>query len=121
MYGNMPRVWSKDLNPRQKMRYTINALTRMRFCDINGKLDFSYSGPPGTQPKRLMPWFDHPRRKTADTQIVCGHWAALGVVQRKDVAALDSGCVWGRRLTAIPLKKRGSKNGKKRFRVKCRV
>lgn len=103
MYGDEPREWSPRLTGPERIRYTINALTRMRFCDPRGRLDLDHSGPPGSQPKRLVPWFDFPGRKAQDVHIVFGHWSALGVLQRNDVTALDSGCVWGRTLTAVPL------------------
>jgi len=103
MYGDEPRHWRAELSDVDRMRYTINALTRMRFCDRAGGLDFEESGPPGSQPADLLPWFDHPGRVDADVHVVFGHWAALGVLRRVDVTATDSGCVWGGALTAIPL------------------
>ena len=105
MYGNQPSKWRDDLDPTSKRRYTINALTRMRYCDKHGRLDFSESGPPGSQRKGLTPWFEVPDRPAATVQIVFGHWAALGVVRRADITALDSGCVWGGSLTAVRLDK----------------
>lgn len=116
MYGNTPRAWSKSLKKEHKLRYTINALTRMRFCDNKGRLALEYSGPPGTQPKNCTPWFAVPKRKAADTHIYFGHWSSLGIMQGKNLTALDSGCVWGRRLTAIRLQRRTHP----RTRVKCR-
>ena len=107
MYGNEPDTWSEDLPPPQRRRYTINALTRMRFCDPSGKLDLEHNGPPGSQPARLIPWFDAPRR-TRDVHIVFGHWSALGLKRRADITALDSGCVWGGTLTAVPIDPAGA-------------
>ena len=103
MYGGEPSAWSPKLRGAERRRYTINGLTRMRYCDRRGRLDLSYSGPPGTQPKGLIPWFDVPGRRAAGTHIVFGHWAALGLLRRKDVTALDTGCVWGNHLTAVRL------------------
>jgi bis(5'-nucleosyl)-tetraphosphatase (symmetrical) len=103
MYGNQPAKWSERLDRESKRRYTINALTRMRYCDKRGRLDFSESGPPGSQPRGLVPWFEVPDRPTDNLQIVFGHWAALGIVRRADITALDSGCVWGGSLTAVRL------------------
>jgi bis(5'-nucleosyl)-tetraphosphatase (symmetrical) len=103
MYGGEPAAWSRKLRGVDRRRYTINALTRMRYCDRRGRLDLSYSGAPGTQPKALIPWFDVPERKAANTHIVFGHWAALGLLRRDDVTALDTGCVWGNHLTAVRL------------------
>jgi bis(5'-nucleosyl)-tetraphosphatase (symmetrical) len=115
MYGEVPTLWTRDLAPRDRRRYTINALTRMRFCDRLGRLDFSCSGPPGSQPTRLRPWFDSPKRRARKWHIVFGHWSALGVLVRNDITAVDSGCVWGRQLTAVPLDPPG-----KPITVKCR-
>ncbi len=115
MYGNAPRGWSRTLTRDEKLRYTINALTRMRFCDRLGSLALEYSGPPGTQPKHVYPWFAAPNRKSAGTHIFFGHWSALGVMQAPNLTALDSGCVWGRRLTAVKLRR----NTHPRTRVKC--
>ena len=103
MYGDGPVQWKPDLGGGDRRRFTINALTRIRFCDKAGRLDLSCSGPPGSQPRHLVPWFDFPKRRARKWHIVFGHWSALGVVRRDDITALDSGCVWGRKLTAIPL------------------
>jgi bis(5'-nucleosyl)-tetraphosphatase (symmetrical) len=75
----------------------------MRYLDRRGRIDLSYSGAPGTQPKGLVPWFDVPERRASRAQIVFGHWAALGLLRRSDVMALDTGCVWGNHLTAVRL------------------
>jgi len=103
MYGNEPAAWSPKLGRTDRRRFTINALTRMRYCDRRGRLDLRYSGPPGSQPKGLSPWFDAPDRRAANVHIVFGHWAALGLLRRADVTALDTGCAWGNRLTAVRL------------------
>jgi len=103
MYGNEPAAWSPKLDKEERRRFTINALTRMRYCDRRGRLDLHHSGPPGTQPKGLLPWFDVPGRRAAEVHVVFGHWAALGLLRRADVTALDTGCAWGNRLTAVRL------------------
>jgi bis(5'-nucleosyl)-tetraphosphatase (symmetrical) len=107
MYGGEPSAWSPKLRGADRRRYTINALTRMRYCDRRGRLDLSYSGAPGTQPKGLVPWFDVAERRAAWVNIVFGHWAALGLLRRSDVTALDTGCVWGNHLTAVRLDRPG--------------
>ncbi len=85
----------------------VNALTRMRLCSADGVMDFklkeSAEGPAGSG---LMPWFDVPGRRSAGTPIVFGHWSAMGLLQRPDVTGLDSGCVWGGKLTAVCLNNR---------------
>jgi bis(5'-nucleosyl)-tetraphosphatase (symmetrical) len=103
MYGDEPAAWQPDLSRTHRLRYTINALTRMRFVGADGELDLDCTGPPGSQPKGLTPWFDVPGRKAERAHIVFGHWSALGVLRRPGLTALDSGCVWGRSLTAVAL------------------
>ena len=107
MYGDEPRAWSADLQGADRLRYIINALTRMRYCDEQGNLDFEHAGPPGTQPAHLLPWFDVPRRLSEATHVVFGHWASLGFLRRTNITALDSGCVWGGCLTAVPMEPAG--------------
>ena len=103
MYGNSPRRWRPGLAHEERIRYTINALTRMRYCDADGGLELDCTVKPGLQPAGLVPWFDHPGRAHEDVHIVFGHWATLGVLQRSDITATDSGCVWGGSLTAVRL------------------
>jgi bis(5'-nucleosyl)-tetraphosphatase (symmetrical) len=103
MYGNEPSKWSPKLRGDERRRFTINALTRMRYCNRRGRLNLKCSGPPGTQDEGLVPWFDMPDRRAADVHIVFGHWAALGLLRRADVTAVDTGCAWGERLTAVRL------------------
>jgi bis(5'-nucleosyl)-tetraphosphatase (symmetrical) len=115
MYGSTPVNWDPELRPGDRRRFTINALTRLRFCTRDGRLDFNSSGPPGSQPAKLMPWFDVPGRRSRNWHIVFGHWSALGIMRREDISALDSGCVWGHKLTAMPLDPPG-----KPIAVRCR-
>jgi bis(5'-nucleosyl)-tetraphosphatase (symmetrical) len=103
MYGDAPTQWRADLPDRERRRFTINALTRMRYCDDQGRLDLNYSGAPGSQPSALVPWFDARSRPRRRWHIVFGHWAALGYLHRPDITAVDTGCVWGGALTAVPL------------------
>ena len=105
MYGNEPDIWSKDLTGMDEIRFIINCFTRMRYCDANGKLDFSNNGPLGSQPKNLMPWFEVPSRKSADLKIIFGHWSTLGFHQKDNCFCIDTGCLWGGQLTALKLGK----------------
>jgi bis(5'-nucleosyl)-tetraphosphatase (symmetrical) len=103
LYGNEPNRWKSNLKGIERLRLTCTALTRMRFCDAGGTLDFSSSGGLNAVPVGYMPWFDVPSRKTADVTVVFGHWAALGLTMRDNVIGLDSGCVWGNQLSAVRL------------------
>ena len=106
LYGNEPSVWASGLSPADRRRFTINALTRMRYVDAAGRLDFEYNGPPGTQPPELRPWFelcDPGGADAGNVHVIFGHWASLGLVRRPGFTCIDTGCVWGRTLTALPL------------------
>jgi bis(5'-nucleosyl)-tetraphosphatase (symmetrical) len=103
MYGNEPDIWSKDLTGMDEIRFIINCFTRIRYCDVNGKLDFSNNGSLGSQPKHLMPWFEVPNRKSTDLKIIFGHWSTLGFHQQNNCFCIDTGCLWGGQLTALKL------------------
>ena len=104
MYGNQPDRWDDSLEGIERLRCIVNALTRMRLCLPDGTMDFAHkeseSGPEGSG---LVPWFDLPGRRTNDVTVVFGHWSALGLVLRPNLVGLDSGCVWGGKLTAVCL------------------
>ncbi len=105
LYGNEPSHWSGRLKGAARLRYIVNALTRMRMLETDGSLNLRFSGPPQKAGKRLIPWFDVRKRRARDTRIVFGHWSSLGLHIEKNLISLDTGCVWGRRLTAIRLDK----------------
>ena len=106
MYGDEPVRWDERLRGADRLRVVINALTRLRVCDDAGAMVLSFKGEPGEASDGWTPWFDMPKRRSADHTVVCGHWSALGVVVRPDLLSLDSGCVWGRSLTAVRLSDR---------------
>jgi len=115
MYGDKPDHWKKSLHGWGKLRFCTNALTRIRYCSADGHLNLEANGPVGTQPKGLMPWFEVPGRASKGSNLVFGHWSALGSLVKPGLIALDSGCVWGQHLTAIRLDKPG-----KFIEVSCR-
>jgi bis(5'-nucleosyl)-tetraphosphatase (symmetrical) len=103
MFGSEPRLWRDELQGIERLRFIVNGLTRMRFCSADGTLHFAEKGPPGSQPRHLIPWFLVPGRRNNDLKVVFGHWAALGYYRAPGIYAMDSGCVWGNRLTALRL------------------
>lgn len=106
LWGNLPNTWHPGLSGVERWRVIVNAMTRMRFCSLAGEMEFDAKGGPDKVPRDHHPWFDHPRRRSLDTTVVCGHWSALGLKIRPDLLALDTGCVWGERLTAVRLEDR---------------
>lgn len=103
LFGNRPAMWTNRLRGIERHRATINTMTRMRYCDVNGRIDFDAKGVPGTQKPGLYPWFEVPGMRRRDIQIVCGHWSALERFAGFGVHAIDTGCVWGGKLTALQL------------------
>lgn len=100
MYSNLPARWDAGLQGPDRLRFIINVLTRMRFCEADGTMDFQLKEGADAAPPHLMPWFDVPGRLTADTPVAFGHWSTLGHLERPDILPLDTGCVWGGALTA---------------------
>lgn len=106
MYGNTPRRWSGKLKGNARLRFIVNTLTRMRMLTADMRLNFAHTGAPWRARKGLKPWFEFDDRATGDTRVVFGHWSALGLIVLPDLISLDTGCVWGRQLTAVRLDKR---------------
>jgi bis(5'-nucleosyl)-tetraphosphatase (symmetrical) len=108
MWGNRPDRWNDSLTGTDRLRVIVNALTRLRFCTPQGVMDLKASGRLDQAPPGTVAWFDVPGRRTADACIAFGHWSTLGYLRRPDVIALDTGCVWGGRLSALKLDESGA-------------
>ncbi len=106
MYGNEPAQWHDDLQGDDRLRCIVNGLTRLRFCTAQGEMEFATKEGPEQPPPGYMPWFDVPERLTQETTIVFGHWSTLGLILRPNVIGLDTGCVWGGKLSALRLSDR---------------
>jgi bis(5'-nucleosyl)-tetraphosphatase (symmetrical) len=104
VYGNEPNQWSSKLKGIDRLRCIVNYFTRMRYCYADGRLNLSFKGELDQAPSDLIPWFLMPDRKTKNENIVFGHWASLnGKVNTPHLHAIDTGCAWGRTLTALCL------------------
>jgi bis(5'-nucleosyl)-tetraphosphatase (symmetrical) len=106
LYGSKPDTWSDGIKGADRLRVIVNAMTRMRFCTALGQMEFHTKHEASQAPRGYLPWFDVPGRLSAHATLVCGHWSALGLKLRQDIIALDAGCVWGGKLTAIRLEDR---------------
>lgn len=113
LWGSDPDAWRDDLRDYERMRVIVNAMTRMRFCTVGGVMEFKVKGEVAKAPKGYLPWFEVPGRRSADSTVIFGHWSALGLRVEPNLLALDSGCLWGRELTAVRLEDR------KVFQVAC--
>jgi len=109
MYGNKPDRWSAGLRGMDRLRFITNCFTRLRYCDSKGRLALGEKGAPGTQPKSCLPWFMHPKRASRHDRIIFGHWSTLGYHAGDNVWGIDSGCLWGGRLTALRIRKKKKK------------
>jgi bis(5'-nucleosyl)-tetraphosphatase (symmetrical) len=113
LYGSKPDLWSDELEGEDRLRVIVNAMTRMRFCSADGVMEFKSKGETKDAPSGFMPWFEVPGRLSSGVSVVCGHWSALGVRLSDNLIAIDSGCVWGGKLSAIRLEDR------RLFQVPC--
>jgi bis(5'-nucleosyl)-tetraphosphatase (symmetrical) len=102
MYGDKPDRWSDDLTGMERLRFTVNVLTRLRVCTPDGRVDLKMKGPPGKR-SPYRPWFELETRRSREDRVIFGHWSALGYVNAHGVVGLDTGCVWGGALTALDL------------------
>jgi len=114
MYGNQPDHWDDALSGYKRLRVIINAMTRLRICTADGRMEFGYKGRVEDIPAGYLPWFAVSGRKSANATVICGHWSALGLLTRKNLLALDCGCLWGGQLTAVRLEDR------RIYQVSCR-
>lgn len=103
MYGNLPNLWSPDLAGIDRLRFSVNAFTRLRFVRPDGSLDFGSKGPAERARHELLPWFRYPGRRSAGMKIVFGHWSLLDKSTCEGVYGIDTGCVYGGQLTALAL------------------
>jgi bis(5'-nucleosyl)-tetraphosphatase (symmetrical) len=119
MYGDHPERWTPDLRGWDRLRFITNAFTRMRYCTPEGALTLKDKGPPGTQGQGLVPWYQVPGRRSRGEDIVFGHWSTLylagPVAATEQVWPMDTGCLWGGKLTALRLEDR------RRLEVPCEV
>lgn len=104
LFGNQPDLWTPSLSPIERQRYTVNALTRLRYFDAQGRIDAKYKGGTATTTE-LTPWFAMPNRQI-ELPVIFGHWSTLGLYVQADAVGIDTGCLWGGQLTAIRLSDR---------------
>ncbi len=114
MYLRGPERWSQDLRGYDRYRLIINALTRLRYMHLDGRLCLGEKGRPGSQPNGLLPWFEMPERQHSDAHIYFGHWSALGRFRANGLDGVDTGCIWGGALTALEVGGEG-----RSFQVHC--
>ena len=101
MYGTEPAQWSDALQGPERWRFVINVLTRIRFCTPDGRLELKAKEGVDAAPSGFEPWFDIAGRRSEGTPIAFGHWSTLGRIDRPELLALDTGCVWGGQLSAV--------------------
>lgn len=121
VYSDQPDSWNPDLKKPARHCYILNAFTRMRFCRMDGSLDFEAKGhpleyiKPNPKKTKLLPWFLYPNRKPLEVTVLFGHWSTLGYYSGDKIIALDTGCVWGGQLSAVRI----DTNDSEPQRVEC--
>jgi bis(5'-nucleosyl)-tetraphosphatase (symmetrical) len=118
MYGNEPVAWSDSLQGAVRLRVIVNTLTRLRFCTVNGEMEFEAKEGAGAAPAGYLPWFDVPGRQTENVTVAFGHWSTLGWLERSNLLSLDTGCVWGGPLSAVRMEP-GSPGTRELIQVAC--
>ncbi len=113
MYGNDPKRWDDKLTGWDRLRVITNAMTRLRICSADGEMEFKFKGELQNIPDGYQPWFELSQRASVNTQIIFGHWSALGLQHKNNVYSLDTGCLWGGHLSAMRLE------DKQIFQVPC--
>ncbi len=103
MYGDLPDQWSENLEGWPRIRFITNCFTRLRYCDRHGVLDMKEKGGLGSQAGHLLPWFRVQGRRSKGATLIFGHWSTLGYHVENDCYCLDTGCLWGKDLTALRL------------------
>lgn len=98
IYGNKPKKYNKSLSEQKKLRFAVNAFTRMRYCYSDASLDFCFKDFPASN-KSLHPWFSLKRKISSSTRLIFGHWSSLGLYHQNNMICIDTGCVWGNELT----------------------
>lgn len=103
MYGDQPDAWSEQLTGWGRLRYITNCLTRLRYCQPDGRLELHSKMAPTDAPGHLIPWFAMPQRRSRGLPVIFGHWSTLGFYAADACYGLDTGCLWGGELTALRL------------------
>ena len=103
IYGNTPARWDDNLQGADRLRCVVNALTRIRFCTADGTMEFGGTKGVEADLPGYLRWFEVPGRKTEDVTMVFGHWPTLGLTLQPNVISLDTGCLWGGKLSAVCL------------------
>jgi bis(5'-nucleosyl)-tetraphosphatase (symmetrical) len=107
MYGNKPSVWSDDLTGMERLRFITNVFTRMRYLQPDLSLDLTAKGrPEKVKKENARPWFEFRQSAIKFNRVVFGHWSTLPSDQYGNCFAIDSGCIWGGRLTALRIDKK---------------
>lgn len=106
MYDNEPSRWSDALDGIARLRFITNALTRLRWCSADGALLLKEKGGLEQPVPGALPWFRMPDRRTREDRILFGHWSTIGFLAEDNCWALDSGCLWGGRLSALRVRRK---------------
>lgn len=103
IFADDPTRWHAKHRGWKRVRFIVNALTRMRYLNGQGRLDFSEKNSPGMQPDDFVPWYHRNDRAMGAQKIIFSHWDVLQEANVAGVFALDTGCGRGGALSALTL------------------
>ena len=103
LYANRKATWTPDLRGDEQLAAATAIFTRMRMVDSEGRAQLDFAGPPGVAPDGWKPWYTKSAVRSQGYRLLFGHWAQFGFYRAHDAVCLDSGCVYGGRLTALCL------------------
>lgn len=106
IFAGSPERWDAKLARKERLQVIFSVFTRLRICTRDGAMKLDFSGAPDSIPEGYLPWFEAPSRREPKVTTIFGHWAALGLHVSPRYVALDTGCVWGKALTAMRLEDR---------------
>ena len=96
-------VWASGLDGDERLAAAAAVFTLLRTVRTDGRPMFGFTGPPAEAPDGCRPWFETSRAILDGWKVIFGHWAMLGFKNGGNAVCLDSGCVYGGNLTALPL------------------
>ncbi|CAL4319728.1 symmetrical bis(5'-nucleosyl)-tetraphosphatase [Buchnera aphidicola] len=99
--GDYPNYWKDKLTGIFRFRFSVNVLTRMRYCYLDGSLEMNSKENPSFIKKKIKPWYEIKNPAISENyKVFFGHWSTLSGTKTPDwVIPLDTGCCWGGGLT----------------------
>ena len=104
LLGRKPRPkWSAQVTGDERLAAAASIFTRLRVVRADGRPKLSFTAAPESVPDGCRPWYVGSRLVAEGPRVIFGHWALMGFRRESGAVCIDSGCVYGGRLTALRL------------------